>query len=247
MSGATPLDRSSPLPLWAQLLQDLRRRLAEGEFKDRFPTEQVCARDYAVSRQTVREALRRMAADGLLVRERGRSTVLARPEIEQPLQAMYSLSRSLRSQGVVERSEVLTLRSEPADHNACELHIEQGHPVVYLERLRYAGEEPLALMRSWMPPDIGATLRETDLESGSLYDLLAERCDIRITSGWERIWPFNPPAEDRRLLRLPAGEAALAVQRLAVAGDRLVEWRVSTIRGDRYSFRAEWADIPAPR
>jgi DNA-binding transcriptional regulator YhcF (GntR family) len=105
VTGATVLDRSSPLPLWAQLLADLRRRMAEGEFEERFPTEEACARDYKVSRQTVREALRRLADDGLLVRARGRGTTLARPEFEQPLHAMYSLSRSLRSQGVAERSQ----------------------------------------------------------------------------------------------------------------------------------------------
>ncbi|MDA8037732.1 MAG: GntR family transcriptional regulator [Actinomycetota bacterium] len=237
------LDRTSPLPLWAQLLADLRRRMAEGEFEERFPTEGACARDYEVSRQTVREALRRLAADGLVVRERGRATTLARPEFEQPLHAMYSLSRSLRCQGVAERSTVLSIRTEPAGQCGDSLGIEPEEPVVCIERLRFAGEEPLAIMRSWLPADIGSKLVEADLESGSLYDLLSEKCDIRVTGGWERIWPFNPPAADRQLLRLPKGEAALAVQRLAVAGDRPVEWRVSSIRGDRYSFKAEWADF----
>ena len=32
-------DRNSPLPLWAQVLDDLRRRLAAGEFADGFPAD----------------------------------------------------------------------------------------------------------------------------------------------------------------------------------------------------------------
>lgn len=31
------LDRRSPLPLWAQVLADLRARVAAGGFTDRFP------------------------------------------------------------------------------------------------------------------------------------------------------------------------------------------------------------------
>ena len=33
------LDRRSPLPLWAQLRDDIQRRTREGEFAQRFPSE----------------------------------------------------------------------------------------------------------------------------------------------------------------------------------------------------------------
>ena len=37
--AARPLDRSSPMPLWAQLQHDLTRRLGSGEFDHGFPGE----------------------------------------------------------------------------------------------------------------------------------------------------------------------------------------------------------------
>ncbi|MCO4836402.1 MAG: GntR family transcriptional regulator, partial [Acidimicrobiaceae bacterium] len=54
------LDRSSPLPLWAQLETDLRRRLEDGEFDDAFPTDLMLTEAYEVSRHTVREAVRQL-------------------------------------------------------------------------------------------------------------------------------------------------------------------------------------------
>ena len=48
------LDRHSPLPLWAQLETDLRRRIDAGEFADgRFPTDLELTEGYDVSRHTV--------------------------------------------------------------------------------------------------------------------------------------------------------------------------------------------------
>ena len=41
-----------------QILDDLRRRLSDGEFIQSFPGEHVLVAEYRVSRHTIREALR---------------------------------------------------------------------------------------------------------------------------------------------------------------------------------------------
>ena len=50
--GADPLDRKNPLPLWAQLVAELERRLASGAFAAGFPTDRELTETYGVSRQT---------------------------------------------------------------------------------------------------------------------------------------------------------------------------------------------------
>ncbi len=234
------LDRSSPLPLWAQIVADLRNRLAAGEFDTHFPTDEELTRYYDVSRHTAREAVRRLQADGLLLRERGRGTMLIRPELEQPLQGMYSLAATVRSKGLEERSEVLACKLSTAEEVAMQLGVAKDEQVVYIERLRFAGDEPLALDRSWLPADLARGLLDADLSSGSLYDSLVQYCNLRVTNGWERIRPLNPSVHDREILRLPPTEAVFAIERLTWAGDRPLEWRISFIRGDRYCFRATW-------
>src|ERR1700712_1160913 len=80
------LDRSGGQTLWKQLQQDLVRRLRAGEFDDLFPGELALVEDYAVSRHTVRQALSKLRADGLIVAERGRQPrVATTPEIRQPM------------------------------------------------------------------------------------------------------------------------------------------------------------------
>ncbi|MBW3630673.1 MAG: GntR family transcriptional regulator, partial [Gemmatimonadetes bacterium] len=55
----TPVDRSSPLPVYFQLARDIRQRIEEGAWGigERIAPEVVLAQEYGVSRVTVRQAL----------------------------------------------------------------------------------------------------------------------------------------------------------------------------------------------
>jgi GntR family transcriptional regulator len=219
------LDRSSPLPLWAQIADDLRRRLVDGEFEGHFPTDEELTRDYEVSRQTVREAVRHLTQEGLVVRQRGRGSSVAQPILEQPLHSLYSLASTVRAGGIEERSEVLASECRPAISEVAEqLDVDSGTDVVFIERLRFAGSEPIAWDRSWLRKDQAEALLSADLSSG----------------GWERIRPVVPEPTDRKLLRLAPKVAVFSIERLALAGEIPVEWRRSLIRGDRYTLIAQW-------
>jgi GntR family transcriptional regulator len=243
------VDRASPLPLWAQIAEDLRRRLVGGEFEDHFPTDEELTRDYEVSRQTVREAVRHLSAERLVVRQRGRGTSVTSPVLEQPLHSLYSLATTVRAGGIEERSEVLAAERRPATPQvATQLGLGVDAEVVVIERLRFAGAEPIAWDRSWLPADRAGALVDADFSSGALYDILARHCSLRITGGWERIKPVVPDPVERQRLRLPSKVAALSIERLALVGDIPIEWRTSLIRGDRYSLIARWPNgaQPAP-
>lgn len=241
------VDRSSPLPLWAQIADDLRQRLLGGQFEEHFPTDEELTRSYEVSRQTVREAVRHLTAEGLVVRQRGRGSSVTRPVVEQPVTSLYSLASTVRATGIAEHSEVLAAERRPAPAAvARQLDRGPGDEVVYIERLRFAGPEPIAWDRSWLPVDRAAALLDADLTSGGLYELLAAHCALRITGGWERIRPVLPAPRERAVLRLPPKAAAFSIERLALAGDAKAEWRESLVRGDRYVLIAQWPSSGAP-
>jgi GntR family transcriptional regulator len=237
----TVIDRTSPMPLWAQIAEDLRGRIAKNEFDERFPTDEEMVREYEVSRQTVREAVRQLERNGVVERQRGRGSFLRKASsLEQPVQGFYSLARSIEAQGLEERSSVLTfatVRDEPA---ARELGLAGDAPLLFIERLRFADGQPLALDRSWLPEEIGGLLEAGQLEHGSLYEEIANRGGVAVTGGRERIRASAADARTRRLLDLPRGEAVLAIERLMWAGTRPIEWRIGMVRGDRFSFTAEW-------
>jgi GntR family transcriptional regulator len=240
-SAARPLDRHSPMPLWAQLQDELSRRLASGEFDDGFPGEMDLVEAYDVSRHTVREALRRLREAGVLESARGRATQVRRG-IEQPLGSLYSLFREVEARGMRQTSQVLALRREQQPAAATALDLPTDAPLVYLERVRLADDEPLAHDQVWLPADLAAPLLAADFTHAALYDELALRCGVRLTGGRERITATVPTPATRSLLRLPRGQACLRVERAGSTGDRVVEHRVTLVRGDRYAVVADWSN-----
>ncbi len=241
-AAARKLDRHSPMPLWAQLLGDLRRRVAAGGFGTEFPGELTLVAEYEVSRHTVRTALQQLRADGVVVAERGRRPRLAGPTaITQPLGAMYSLFASVESAGLRQTS-VIRSRDIRADGVVADrLGLEASVPLFRLERLRLAGDEPLALDTVWLPADIAAPLLESDFTHTALYDELAARTGLRLESGREHIRAVVPTQAERRLLAIPPSTGALAIDRVGHCDGRPVEWRHTVIRGDRFSFVAEFS------
>jgi GntR family transcriptional regulator len=232
------IDRADPLPLWAQILAQLRARLQTGEFDQRFPTDEQLVSEYGVSRQTVREAVRRLAEEGRLERVRGRGTRVR--SFEQVAGSLSSLYEQVREQGASQRSVVLAGAIVSDASVARQLALGAEAELVYIERLRFADQEPLALDRAWLPAGLAGQLLTVDLTDTGLYVELARLCGIGDLHGTERIRPVLPSAADRATLALPDGEAAFSIERLTRTGDATaVEWRHSLVRGDRYTIKID--------
>lgn len=229
------------MPLWAQVLDDLRDRLDAGEFVDAFPTDVALIQHYDVSRHTVREAVRRLQDEGVVSRERGRGTFVRTASIEQATGAIYSLFRSIEAQGLEQRSDVLDL-SEVTDAGvAARFGVAGRTRLIRLERVRLADGVALAHDTAWLPASIAGPLLAVDFTHTALYDELQRRCSVRPTSGTERISTELPPKAERDLLGIAAKQPVFRIQRTSHAGDTMVEWRETLVRGDRFSFVAEWS------
>jgi len=236
------LNRSSPVPLWAQLSEELHRRIEVGDFEGEFPGEMFLVGEYQVSRNTVREAMRRLRDSGVVVAGRGRRPRVATPrEIEQTLGGIYSLFASVEGLGLEQRSVVRALEIRTDSQAAAHLECAPDAPLFFLERLRLADGDPLALDRVWMSADLGAPLLDVDFTHTAFYDELLAQVGISLSGGREQLRAVVPEPHDRKLLRLGANRAALAIERIGYDNARPVEWRHTLVRGDRFSVVAEFS------
>lgn len=237
---AAGLDRNAPQSLWAQLEVELRRRIELGHFEHRFPTDRELMAIYDVSRHTARHAVGRLGADGILRRARGVGTHVDARTFERSLGSLYSLFQVVEESGVPQRSDVRALELVTEPEAADQLGLEADAPLVFLDRLRWAGDEALAVDRIWVPADIGRPLLDVDFTRTSLYNELERVAGVRPNAGWERIHPAIPSTDERTSLQLDSGEAVFEIERLGTYKGSPVEWRVTAIRGDRFTLVADW-------
>ncbi|GAA0207714.1 GntR family transcriptional regulator [Saccharothrix mutabilis subsp. mutabilis] len=240
------LDRSATTPLWRQLQDDLVTRLRAGEFHAGFPGELALMEDYGVSRHTVRQALQRLRAEGLVVAERGRQPrVSPAAAVEQPLDTLYSLFASVEAAGMEQRSVVRVLDVRADGVVADRLDLEGSTPLVHLERLRLADGEPFAIDRVWLPADLAQPLLTADFTHTSLYAVLAERTGVRLDGSRETIKAVVPTDAERALLGCGRDVACLSIHRQGSSGGRPVEWRHTMVRGDRFAVTSEFPAVGA--
>jgi GntR family transcriptional regulator len=238
-SEIRPLDRTSPLPLWAQLHGELLRRLGAGDFDEDFPGEHEIQQTYDVSRHTVREALRRIRDAGLVESGRGRPSRVRSSALELGLGTLYSLFREVESLGMEQRSSVLTVELATSPVAALELEVPVTEALFHLERVRFADGTPLAHDQVWLPARVGRPLLGSDFERASLYEELERHGGRRPDGGRERITAVVLDEAMSRALAAPSGIAGLQVQRVGLVDGSPMEYRLTTVRGDRYALVME--------
>lgn len=239
-------DAASDLPLWRQVLDDLEERLTAGDFRDRFPTDKELVAHYGVSRHTVREATQRLKARGVIERQRGRGSFVQEGVVAQKLGTLYSLFRAVEDAGKKQHSEVLSLGLASDELAASRFGVDLHVELVHLERLRLADGEPLALDTVWLPADVGGCILDVNFEHTSLYGELERHAGIVLQSGEETISAVAATDDLRDVLRLDDDEALLRIERHGYIGDRMVECRVTLVRGSRFTVVSTWPQSPFP-
>jgi DNA-binding GntR family transcriptional regulator len=231
------VDRNSPVPLYFQVAQGIERLIESGELGAgaRLENEITLADQLGVSRPTMRQAIQHLVDKGLLVRKRGVGTQVVHSRVRRQVEltSLYDdLSRTHRHP----HTEVLSLTSIPApDEVASALRLAPGAEVIALERLRYADEEPLALMRNYLPEGL-AELSPDRLAERGLYQLLRES-GTQLRMADQTIGARRAGAAEARLLHEARGAALLTMTRTAYDHyGQPVEYGSHVYRASLYSF-----------
>ncbi len=236
-----------PVPLHHQVYLDLRGSLDDGTWRagDRLPTERELAESYGCSLITVRRALSELVHEGRIERTQGRGTTVLLPRIEHEPAGKLSFTAEMTRHGLTASTKVVTAGPESAGEVvATALGIEPGAPVLYLERLRLADDEPVLLEQAYLSAERFPGLLSHDLELGSLYEILEDRYDTRVARTRESLRPVLLEAREARLLKGDRRSPALLIEGIATtADDRPVEYSRTYVRGDRTRYSVERAVV----
>lgn len=244
MPGPTfTLDRSSPVPLYFQVAEQFEHAILSGEIEpgERIANEVALAQELGLSRPTMRQAIQVLVDKGMLVRKRGVGTQVVRGKIRRSVE-LTSLFDDLSAAGQKPRTQVVAVGKVAADEDvARELQVVKGDDVWSLERIRFVGEQPLALMHNYIPVDV-VDLAAVDLEETGLYAFL-RASGILMRVARQRIGARSATAAEATLLAEKKGAPLLTMQRTAYdnAG-RAVEYGRHAYRPDLYAFELTLVD-----
>jgi len=238
---------SGPVPMWFQIAERLRAAVESGEFApgDRLPSETELNGLFGVSRTTARSALDRLEHEGLITRRAGKGSIVLPPRVDQPLKTFAGFADEMRSRGLTPRYDTRSISFLPATREVSEsLRVAAGSAVIAIERLLYADDFPMATSQSWLSPDVLRGHKpptKSELNAGSLYAWIEQKCGVRIVGGEEFVHAANADEKTAKSLRIAAGTATLVAHRLArsaIGGP--VEFVILHYRADRYRFGVEW-------
>jgi GntR family transcriptional regulator len=226
-------------PLHRRLADLLRASVRGGALAagDAFPTEQELAAAYGMSRGTVRQALARLRAEGVITGGRGRPPVVRSGPLAQPFEALVSFTAWAQASGLVPSGRVISSSIRPATAEAAEaLGLATGTRVHQLVRLRLADGRPVLVERTVFAPAVGEAVAAVDLERGSIYASLAER-GIRFDAAHQTIDAVAATALDAELLEVRRGAPLLRVRRRSETADgQPLEWADDRYRPDRMTL-----------
>jgi DNA-binding GntR family transcriptional regulator len=229
------LDHSSPVPLYHQAAQALEQAIEDGRLPrgSKLEGELDLAEQLGISRPTMRAALKQMVDKGLLIRRRGIGTMVATKPVRRAV-ALTSLYDDLKESGREPATRVLHIGETVCPPEVAEqLGLGPAAPVLRLERLHVAGDDPIALMRNFVPVGLLGIERE-DLELTGLYDLF-RRAGITPHVATQRVGARKAGDEEAELLEMEPGDPVLTMTRTAYdTGGRPIEYGSHSYPAESY-------------
>lgn len=172
---------SSQLPLYQQLLEDIKADINDGKYStgDKIPSELELADVYGVSRITVRRAVAELCNEGYLVKRQGKGTFVDLPKINRKIPQdakVLSFSKACDMSGMKPGAKTLFTEICPARLDECKFFgLSKDSNVVYLQRVHTADGDPLLLENNFLPCPEFAGLVDEDLTDKSLFEVLHKK------------------------------------------------------------------------
>ncbi|MEP3226205.1 MAG: GntR family transcriptional regulator [Parasphingorhabdus sp.] len=230
-------------PRYLELADELREAVLRGDYSDPgdFPTESVLCKKYDVSRFTVREALRKLTAEGLITRKRGSGTVVqpatARAgALHQPLSNVGEILQYARDTTIsFEKCKTAAIPKDVVEQIGSNA---DGEWFAFRgKRMKPGRKRPIAVTEAWVHPDLAEAVAQIDVNATTLFgqiEMLGKVSVTRVTQDIQAIKGAKTILSD---LGLEKGDPVLRILRCYFdEGDRMFEISASYHPGERFAY-----------
>ena len=247
---AGQLDRNTPVPLYYQLQEVLKEDIDAGNWQpgEILPSEAELEAQFGVSRTVIRKALDVLTADGQVVRQKGRGTVVAPPKL---LYDAVAAAREWRHEDLARRSvlsELIDVRLVLAGGNLGGLLRVPPTSRLFEVTAVASVERPVSLTQAFVRCDASPALTAAaegtgrlPLEVGGpeLLAQLAERCGLRPHRSDLEVEATTANEFESASLGIRTGVTTFLVSTVVRdAADAPLAFLRSVVRSDHFRFTA---------
>jgi GntR family transcriptional regulator len=238
LSKSTSLDRTSDVPLHAQLADHIGNlihsgRVAPGQL---LPAELDVGAHFDVSRITVRQAMAKLVADGLISRRRGSGTYVRGNPVT------HHFAHSFEDELLAEHADLkLTIKSWkkviPPRKVQQVFGTSRKKKFYRIERLKLVDGKPIGWELRYMPHATGDSFNKTDLETKPIYQLLFLAGLPQVQRIVSTVLSLRAPPKLAKLLQVRKNEPLLVREQTYLSANSvpLMHGIVAFI-GERYRF-----------
>ncbi len=232
-----PVRSTGAAPIYVQVAEILSQEIQslQGVYSA-LPSEGDLARQFGVSRVTIRNALKQLETRGAIYSEQGRGYFTTTSRM-RGVSGFHSFTSEVRRLGGVPGSTLLdfTTNAHLPDAFRKHLQVDGSEAFIAVRRLRSIDGRPVALEDAYLPMAMYPEASRVMFQDGSLYDRMSGSWGISPAWADALFEPVAASAEEAVHLDIPAGEPVLAVWRVtATDTDQVCEYVRSVYRGDGF-------------
>ncbi|MCK6627420.1 MAG: GntR family transcriptional regulator [Anaerolineae bacterium] len=201
-----------------------QRILNEGFEAGRIPSETDLANELGVSRTTIRDALSRLELEGVIYRKQGAGTFVneAGLQLKTRLEEIWAYEAMLEAHGYSPSTRIISIEQQPATAAmAQDLNLPADAPVVTIQKLFLADEQPVILTINHLPVElITSPYTRADFNL-PMYQFLPQFCQQHLAYYLSEIVPLNASAELAEILHIQPHKALLCFDEIGYNQDNL--------------------------
>ena len=238
------------LPKHHRIYLVLRQEILEGRhgLAAPMPGDVALAKQFGVSRVTIRTAMERLTKEGIIERMRGRGTFV-RERSESPIGASLSGNiENLMALGLRTDVRVVDIDYLPAPLTvAAEMDLAEGTIMQRAVRVRSLNGAPFSHLTTWLPEEIGRSFSREEMGREPLLKLI-ERTGRQVATARQAVTAMLAAPDVAGLLEVQIGSAVLSVRRTVYdEADRPVERIFGLYRPDLYEHETRFTRNPDKR
>jgi len=204
------------IPQYQKLYEILRKQIYSGMFEEGslLPSENDMCSTYGMARPTVRHALESLVRDGIIVKKKGKGSIVRKPLRQIGILSITGTTSAIGEKylkTIMLQKPVVKPWPQPFPWELSEKEKESG--CIYMKRLRFVEEQPVFYDINHIPNLNLPRFTSRSFDSKSLFDTLLRHYQIKVVGGEQILKAISADGRIAELLRISESLPVLHIER----------------------------------